>query len=249
MDDLGLREDVVSPDDTIKREAVDGDDDDETSPDSKRPRLMSDSSASSHNDEPIEIFSSPEPHIPMPVPDVKSEDENTVIVMPTAPSEDGDVTEKTDTDEAFGGEGKSSDLGGEADIGTAGTAGEELPKDEKTKEQLAHEDRQRMQVLVSSFSEEQLNRYEMYRRSSFPKAAIKRYMQSVTGCSVSHNVVIAMSGIAKVFVGEIVEEAIDTMEKWGESGPLQPKHIREAVRKLKTDDKIPTAKYKQTLFK
>ena len=52
--------------------------------------------------------------------------------------------------------------------------------------------------LVESFSEDQLNRYEMYRRSSFPKASIKRLMQTIAGCSVSHNVVIAVSGVAKV---------------------------------------------------
>uniref|UniRef100_A0A8B9H3Z9 TAF11 RNA polymerase II, TATA box binding protein (TBP)-associated factor n=1 Tax=Astyanax mexicanus TaxID=7994 RepID=A0A8B9H3Z9_ASTMX len=79
------------------------------------------------------------------------------------------------------------------------------PEKKKEKKHKVDEDEiQKMQVLVSSFSEEQLNRYEMYRRAAFPKAAIKRLIQSITGSSVSQNVVIAMSGISKVFVGEIL---------------------------------------------
>ncbi|RUS72916.1 hypothetical protein EGW08_019312, partial [Elysia chlorotica] len=116
------------------------------------------------------------------------------------------------------------------------------------KHQKQEEERMKMQVLVSNFSEEQLNRYEMFRRATFPKAAIKRLMQNITGTTISQNVVIAMSGISKVFVGEVIETALDVMEEWGESAPLQPRHLREAVRRLKNKEMIPTTKSKKVLF-
>ncbi|KAK9295146.1 hypothetical protein QLX08_010457 [Tetragonisca angustula] len=120
---------------------------------------------------------------------------------------------------------------------------------EKSKKELEEEEREKMQVLVSNFTEDQLDRYEMYRRAAFPKAAIKRIMQTITGCSVSQNVVIAMSGIAKVFVGEIVEGALDVMEDHQESGPLQPKHLREAVRRLRLQGQIPNGRAHKAFFR
>lgn len=102
---------------------------------------------------------------------------------------------------------------------------------------------------MSNFTEDQLDRYEMYRRAAFPKAAVKRLMQTITGCSVSQNVVIAMSGIAKVFVGEVVEEALDVMEENGETGAVQPKYLREAVRRLRNRGRLPIGKYQKAYFK
>ena len=66
MEDLGLREDSTD----VKHELSDS-----SSPESKRRRLMSDSSSSLPDDH--DTFGSPEPPIPMPVPDVKKEDEGT----------------------------------------------------------------------------------------------------------------------------------------------------------------------------
>ena len=104
----------------------------------------------------------------------------------------------------------------------------------------------KLQVLVSNFSDEQLDRYEMYRRSAFSKVSIKRMMHSITGSVPSSNVVIAMAGIAKVFVGEIVEEALEIQrqELNGEqkSTPLEPKHLREAYRRIQSSHPGPQAR-------
>jgi len=144
---------------------------------------------------------------------------------------------------------KRSNNSGSNNTWTTSTADDGLNKETANTEEQEVE-RRKLQLLVSAFNEEQLNRYEMYRRASFPKAAIKRLMQNVTGgISVPPNVVIAMAGIAKVFVGELSEEALDVMDKWGHTGPIQPRHLREAARRLKRKSLIPnTRQYKDSTF-
>ncbi|XP_041379302.1 transcription initiation factor TFIID subunit 11-like [Gigantopelta aegis] len=93
----------------------------------------------------------------------------------------------------------------------------------------------KLQLLVSAFNSQQLDQYEIFRRSTFQKSNVRKLMQSIVGGSVSQNVVIAMAGMAKVYVGEIVEAACQARDNRNEGGPLRPKHIRESVRKIKTE--------------
>ncbi|KAH8878180.1 Transcription initiation factor TFIID subunit 11 [Schistosoma japonicum] len=76
---------------------------------------------------------------------------------------------------------------------------------QQEKEARKTEDR-KLLALLAHFDEEQLNRFETFRRATLAKSVVKRLIQSIAPCSISQNVVIAMAGLTKVFIGELVEE-------------------------------------------
>lgn len=97
-----------------------------------------------------------------------------------------------------------------------------------------------MQTILSQFTEEQMSRYESFRRSGFQKSNMKRLLVSLTGSQkISIPMTIVVSGIAKMFVGELVETAKLVMAERKDSGPIRPCHIRESYRRLKVEGKVP----------
>ncbi|CAI9090741.1 OLC1v1025570C2 [Oldenlandia corymbosa var. corymbosa] len=136
-------------------------------------------------------------------------------------------------------------------IGTAGPIGKSKEDDDEEDEEnmeieLARlpngdpDQKAKMQSILSQFTDEQMNRYESFRRSTLQRSNIKRLLTSITGSSkISVPMTIVVSGIAKMFVGELVETARIVMTERKERGPIRPCHIREAYRRLKLEGRVP----------
>lgn len=90
-----------------------------------------------------------------------------------------------------------------------------------------------MNNVLATLSEKELLRYEAFRRVGFKRNMIKRLCFEITGQSCNPKFIIAVCGLAKVFVGELVDKAKEVQQEWGQSGPLLVTHIHEAYRKLR----------------
>jgi len=127
------------------------------------------------------------------------------------------------------------------------TKDQAVVKTEDSIKQAEQSLQERTVLLVSALSDKQLDQYEIFRRSTLPRASVKRLMQSISGTTIPPNAVIAMAGITKVYMGEIVEMACQARDRLNETGPLQPKHIREAVRLMRMKGNVPSTKYKKII--
>lgn len=118
----------------------------------------------------------------------------------------------------------SSDID-EADFGMETFANYQETTAEKT----------RMKILLDSFTQSQMARYEVFRRVKLNTLSVKRLANAILSQTLPQNIAVVIAGSGKVFVSEVVERARHVQRIRGQSGPLTPEHLREAYRQYKLE--------------
>ncbi|KAI8460740.1 TAFII28-like protein, partial [Phakopsora pachyrhizi] len=87
-----------------------------------------------------------------------------------------------------------------------------------------------IRILLENFDPQQMDRYTEYRNSGLAKANVKKLANVILQQSVSDRVTVVTRGLAKVFVGHMVEKALEVQRRRGGSGPLTAYDLKEAYR-------------------
>ncbi|OAA38510.1 TAFII28-like protein [Beauveria brongniartii RCEF 3172] len=90
----------------------------------------------------------------------------------------------------------------------------------RTQEQKQEEIRLRA-MLVEAFDSEQYNRYELWRAAKLSDAVVKRVVNATVSQSVPQMVSTAVKAVAKLFAGELIEEARQVQAEWIRAGEHQ----------------------------
>ncbi|KAJ2547157.1 transcription initiation factor TFIID subunit 11 [Coemansia sp. RSA 1933] len=150
-----------------------------------------------------------------------------------------------------GGKQRSASIGGEADDDDDAQE-ESNPND--TDLLLIRQSKEEIGELWDQMTEEQQQRYNVYRRTALNKGAMKKLVSGILNQQVSSTLTFVVAGFSKVFVGEIIERALQVKRDRGdedEESPLTPEHLREAYRLYKKDSQIPLSSgsgYAKRLF-
>ncbi|SCV01127.1 LAME_0G14224g1_1 [Lachancea meyersii CBS 8951] len=72
---------------------------------------------------------------------------------------------------------------------------------------------EQLNLLLTNLDEDQMNRFEVFRRTSLAKNNIKKISSIVTNQTVAANINLLLAGVGKIFVGEIVEKAQEVKKR------------------------------------
>lgn len=86
-------------------------------------------------------------------------------------------------------------------------------------------------------TEEELDRFEHYRRSHISRIEIGKLLRDIIPPEhpITHETLIVVGGLAKLYVGDLVRLARRDMDARSETGPITPQQYVVAARKLQQE--------------
>uniref|UniRef100_A0A7E4V0L5 TAFII28 domain-containing protein n=1 Tax=Panagrellus redivivus TaxID=6233 RepID=A0A7E4V0L5_PANRE len=92
---------------------------------------------------------------------------------------------------------------------------------------------------LNNMSTAELRRHELLRSCHFDESDFTQRIKQAAGTRPTSNFVVAVSTLAKIFVGDLVQTALHLKNKdEPESSPLKPAHLREAMYILEEQDLV-----------
>ncbi|CAI5756079.1 unnamed protein product [Candida verbasci] len=82
---------------------------------------------------------------------------------------------------------------------------------EKVDKNLSDEEKKKL--LIASFTDDQMERFEAFRRSTINKPGVKKIVNGIVGHSIPQAIAIVIAGITKSFLGEIITKAQAVQER------------------------------------
>lgn len=90
---------------------------------------------------------------------------------------------------------------------------------------------EKRRLLLESMDNEQMSRYEFFRRTNLNTGSIRRLVSSTIGQSISTSLAKIIGGVGKMFVGDMVERAKDAQRKQFESQVIEQLNYKRALKK------------------
>lgn len=114
----------------------------------------------------------------------------------------------------------------------------------KQKEQQTLAEDEQRALLISSFSEEQMERFEAYRRMAINRAGVRKVCNGILGNTMPQNIAVVMAGLLKQLLSEIITLAFEIQERENKAQLIldideKKKRKREAIRKMANGDELP----------
>ncbi|KAK6453861.1 transcription initiation factor TFIID subunit 11 [Scheffersomyces xylosifermentans] len=75
------------------------------------------------------------------------------------------------------------------------------------------DEEQKKRLLIANFTDEQMERFESYRRMTVNKPGVKKICNGVLGHSIPQNIAVVLAGISKSLLGEVISRALELQER------------------------------------